>query len=85
MSSIAFVHWDYLQVNPVAGPQELSADTAVGVETTALDVRLTEADDESVDAHAGGVKTDEVATRPAGLRYQLASGSPKHSPMVTPL
>lgn len=63
---------------------------AVGVEMAALDVRLTVADearvedDARVEAQAGGVKTDEVATRFVGVRYQLASGSPRHSPMVTP-
>ena len=54
------------------------------MEITAVDVRLAEAD-ESVDAHAGGVKTDEVATRLSAARYQLASGSPRHSPIVTPV
>jgi hypothetical protein len=58
----------------------------VGVETTALEVRLAEAEEDEarVDAHAGGVKTDEVATLPVGLRYQFSAGSPKHSPIVTP-
>lgn len=56
-----------------------------------LEVRLTDAEakvdaeDARVDAQAGGVKTDEVATLPTGLRYQFDSGSPKHSPNVTPL
>jgi hypothetical protein len=55
-----------------------------------LDVADAEADDPRdedarVDAQAGGVNTDEVAVRPDGLRYQFASGSPMHSPIVTPL
>jgi hypothetical protein len=56
------------------------------VETSTLEVRLAEAEDDEarVDAHAGGVNTDEVATLPVGLRYQFTAGSPKHSPMVTP-
>jgi hypothetical protein len=63
----------------------------VGVATAPLEVRLADteaedlADEARVEAHAGGVNTDEVATLPVPLRYQLASGSPKHSPMVTPL
>jgi hypothetical protein len=58
----------------------------VGVAATLLEVRLAEAeeDDDSVDAHAGGVKTDEVATLPVGFRYQFSAGSPRHSPIVTP-
>lgn len=63
----------------------------VGVEVAPLEVRLADtaavadAEDARVEAQAGGVKTDEVATLPLGLRYQFATGSPKHSPIVTPL
>jgi hypothetical protein len=62
----------------------------VGVATALLAVRVAEAvearDEEArVDAQAGGVNTEEVATLLLGVRYQFAAGSPKHSPMVTPL
>jgi hypothetical protein len=43
-----------------------------------------DAEEARVDAQAGGVNTEEVATLPSPLRYQLTSGSPKHSPIVTP-
>jgi hypothetical protein len=60
-------------------------ETPVGVATAPLDVALADADFEAeVGAQAGGVNTEEVATLPVPLRYQLASGSPKHSPIVTP-
>jgi hypothetical protein len=55
------------------------------VAPAALDVRLPEADDALVDAHEGGVNADELATLPVPSRYQLATGSPIHSPMVTAL
>jgi hypothetical protein len=57
----------------------------VGVATALLAVRLAEAEEARVDAQAGGVNTEEVATLLLGVRYQFAAGSPKHSPMVTPL
>lgn len=56
-----------------------------------LDVALAETDVEAdpeadaVEAQAGGLNADEVAGLAPGVRYQFASGSPKHSPMVTPV
>jgi hypothetical protein len=61
------------------------------VAATPLEVRLadtgTEANEDEVrvDAQAGGVNTEDVATLPVGLRYQFSSGSDRHSPIVTPL
>jgi hypothetical protein len=40
---------------------------------------------EGMGVPAGGVKAEEVATLPVPGLYQFASGSPKHSPIVTPL
>jgi hypothetical protein len=74
-------------VNPDAAPQELSVETVVGVEVAPVEVRLpiAELDDDFVEAHAGCANEEVVATLPVALRYQLASGSFKHSPMVTPV
>jgi hypothetical protein len=75
------------QVKPAVEPHEPSAETPVGVATAPLDVGEAEAmeEDALVYAQAGGVNTYEVATLSVGLRYQFASGSPMHSPIVTPL
>lgn len=74
-----------MQVKPLAEPQVASGDVAVAVATTALEVRLPEAEDrEKVEAHAGGENDEVEATRFVGVRYQLACGSPRHSPIVTP-
>jgi hypothetical protein len=54
----------------------------VGVATATLDVALAAPE---VVEEAGGVKTDDEAGRSVGVRYQFASGSPKHSPNVTSL
>lgn len=70
-------------MNLDVAPQVLSWETAVGVAVDPLEVALRVAD---VDVATGGVKTDEDATRPVeASRYQLASGSPRHSPNVTSL
>jgi len=72
------------QVKPDVPPQVLSVETAVGVAADPLDVALPVPDDVAVDP--GAEKEDEDATRPvAALRYQFASGSPRHSPRVTSL
>jgi hypothetical protein len=77
------------QVSPTDGPHEASWETPVGVATALLAltvaVRLIDEDEARVDAQAGGVNAEEVAGLLLGVRYQFASGSPKHSPMVTPL
>jgi hypothetical protein len=70
-------------VKPLVAPHEPSRVAPVGVATAPLDVALPEPAAKVVDAHAAAVKTDEVATLAAAVRYQLASGSPKHSPNVT--
>lgn len=78
-----------MQVYPVCPPQEASGDTVklpVGVAAVLATVEdLLDTVDVGVDP--GAEKEDVVATRwAAGAeRYQLAIGSPKHSPMVTPL
>lgn len=70
-----------MQENPLAAPHNPSAVGAVAVEVGALEVALPvdEAVEDAVDAVG-----DEVGTLPLAARYQLASGSPMHSPMVTP-
>jgi hypothetical protein len=70
-------------VKPRVAPQEPSRDAPVGVATAPLEVALPELAGKVVDAHAAAVKTDEVSTLAEAARYQLASGSPKHSPRVT--
>lgn len=72
-----------MQVYPVLPPHEESGETAVGVTTGALEVALTPV--EAVGAQAGALKAETLAGLEDGVRYQFASGSPKHSPMVTPL
>jgi hypothetical protein len=71
-------------VKPTEAPHEPSVETPVAVATAPLDVAVPAEEDARVDAQAGGVKTDDVATR-LPLRYQFDSGSPMHSPIVTPL
>ena len=72
-----------MQIYPFVPPQLLSGETApVGVEVVTID------DAEEVaeaDIVAGGVKDDTVATRGVPALYQFSSGSPRHSPMVTPV
>jgi hypothetical protein len=63
---------------PTAGPQVPSSEVPVGVAVgTADEVPL-------VAGVADGEPEDEDTTLPEDARYQLASGSPRHSPTVTP-
>jgi hypothetical protein len=55
------------------------------VEVRVSDKVLDPTESEGVGVPAGGVKAEEVATLPSLVLYQCASGSPKHSPIVTPL
>lgn len=66
-----------MQVYPVEPPQEPSGEEAVGVAVGA--------EVEEEDLVAEGMADVDDTMVPAESRYQFASGSPKHSPTVTPL
>jgi hypothetical protein len=55
------------------------------VEVRVSDKVLDPTELEGVGVPAGGLKAEEVATLPSLVLYQCASGSPKHSPIVTSL
>lgn len=55
-------------------------DTAVGVAVEAAEVAAEAAADVAV-----ATEDDELTMVPEESRYQLAAGSPRHSPTVTPL
>jgi hypothetical protein len=55
------------------------------VEVSMSDRVLDPTEMDGVGMPAGGVKAEEVAILPVSALYQFASGSPKHSPIVTPL
>jgi hypothetical protein len=59
----------------------------VAVVVAALDVAvpLLVALELTVELAPGQVNAEVDAVRAEGVRYQLASGSPRHSPIVTPL
>ena len=82
-----------LQHSPAAKPRQLypyvlpQVPSGVAIKLgVAVAVAETVPEAEDADTVAGGVKEDTVATRPeeASL-YQLDDGSPKHSPIVTPV
>ena len=57
----------------------------VAVEVAALEVAVPVLLTLEVAVEPGHVKAEVDAVRADGVLYQLASGSPRHWPMVTPL
>lgn len=76
-----------MQVYPEVPPQVASGEVMVAVVVGAEEVREEVREDvREVVCVAGREKEDVVATLPlVAALYQLASGSPKHLPIVTPV